>query len=98
MDIFQRGLTRGFGPKMAIYPTFFLCNKAEENVFYDILERKIAFLSYIIKKFKKWKNRNFLTHGFGPKMAIVPTFFFRQKRLAKCLLRYSRKKNRLSRL
>ena len=27
-----------------------------------------------------------LTHGFGPKMAIFPTFFFRQYRPEKCLL------------
>ena len=31
-------------------------------------------------------------------MAIFPTFFFRQYRSAKCLLRYSRTKKRLSRL
>ena len=37
-----------------------------------------------------------LTHGFGPKMAIFPTFFFRQYRPGKCLLRYSRTKRRLS--
>ena len=27
-----------------------------------------------------------LTDGFGPKMAIFPTFFFRQYRPGKCLL------------
>ena len=39
-----------------------------------------------------------LTHGFGPKMAIFPTFFLRQYRPGKCLLRYSRTKKRNSRL
>ena len=39
-----------------------------------------------------------LTYGFGPKMAIFPTFFFRQYRPGKCLLRYSRTKKRFSRL
>ena len=39
-----------------------------------------------------------LTHAFGPKMAIFPTFFFGQYRPGKCLLRYSREKRRLSRL
>ena len=29
---------------MAIFPTFFLGNTGQENVFYDILERKIAFV------------------------------------------------------
>ena len=40
-----------------------------------------------------------LTHGFGSKMAIFPTFFFfRQYSPGKCLLRYSRAKKRPSRL
>ena len=39
-----------------------------------------------------------LTHGFGPKMAISPPFFFGQYKSEKCLLRYSRARKRLSRL
>ena len=35
---------------------FFLGNIGKENVFYDILERKNAFLGYKNKKFKKSKN------------------------------------------
>ena len=31
---------------MAIFPTFFLFNIGQENDFYDILERKNAFLRY----------------------------------------------------
>ena len=38
------------------------------------------------------------THGFGPKMAIFPTFFFTQCRPVKCLFRYSRTKKRFFRL
>ena len=38
---------------------FFLGNISRENVFYDILERKNAFLSYKNKKFKKSKNSHF---------------------------------------
>ena len=56
IDIFPNGLTHGFGPKMAIFPTFFLGNIGQENVFYDILERENAFLGYKNKKFKKSKN------------------------------------------
>ena len=41
---------------MAIFPIFVLFNIDEENVFYDILERKNAFLGYKNKKFKKSKN------------------------------------------
>ena len=35
---------------------YFLGNIGQENVFYDILEGKNAFLGYKIKKFKKAKN------------------------------------------
>ena len=120
--------------KWPFYQLLFLGNIGQENVFYDILERKEAFLAYKNKKFKKSKNGLFskgvnpwfwsknghfsnfyfkaiqarkmsftifqskktpfqaiktrssksekigifpkgLTHGFGPKMAIFPTFF-----------------------
>ena len=40
IDIFPNALTHGFAEKMAIFPTFFLGNIGQENVFYDILERK----------------------------------------------------------
>ena len=39
LDIFRKGLTHGFGAKMAIFQLFFLGNKHQENVFYNILER-----------------------------------------------------------
>ena len=38
---------------MAISPTFFLGNIGQENVFYDILDRKNGFLGYKNKKFNK---------------------------------------------
>ena len=44
---------------MAIFRTFFLGNIEQENVFYDILERKNAFLGYKFNKFKKSKNWHF---------------------------------------
>ena len=40
IDIFPKGLTHGFGPKMAIFPNVFLGNIGQQNVFSDILERK----------------------------------------------------------
>ena len=42
---------------------FFLGNIGQENVFYDILERKNAFVSYKNKKFKKLKNWHFFQRG-----------------------------------
>ena len=56
MDIFQKGLTHAFGPKVVIFSTFFLGNICQENVFFESLERKNAFLGYKNKKFKKSKN------------------------------------------
>ena len=79
MTFLKKGLTHGFCPKMALFPTFFLGNIGQENVFYDILERKNAFLGYKNKTLKKSKNWHFsktgLTHGFCPKMAISSLFF-----------------------
>ena len=55
IDIFPRNLLNKIGLKMDIIPTFFLGNIDQENVFYDILERKKAFLGYKNKKFKQTK-------------------------------------------
>ena len=49
--------THGFGTKNSHFSNFyFLGNIGKENVFYDILEQKNAFLGYKNKKFKKSKN------------------------------------------
>ena len=64
--------------KWPFFQPFLKGNIGQENVSYDILERKNAFRGYKKKKkFKKSKNWHFqkgLTDGFGPKMAIFPTF------------------------
>ena len=79
IDIFPKGLTHAFGPKMAIFPTFFLGNIGQENVFYDILERKNSFLGYKNRKFKKSKNWHF-SKGVNPcfwsKNGHFSNFFF----------------------
>ena len=65
--------------KWPLFNLFFLGNIDQENVFYDILERKNAFLGYKKNKFKKSKNWHFsewVNPGFGPKMAIFQTFLF----------------------
>ena len=80
---------------------FFLANIGQENVLYDILERKNAFLGYKKKKFNKSKNWHFskgLNTWFWSKNVHFSHFFFVQYRPGKCLLWYSRKKNRLSRI
>ena len=80
--------------KWPFFQLFFLGNIGQENLFYDILERKNAFLGYKNKKFKKWKNE----HGFGPKMAILGTLIFLGIIGQENVLRYSRKHKRLSTL
>ena len=42
--------------KFSFFQLFFKGNIVQENVIYDILERKNAFLGYKNKKFKKSKN------------------------------------------
>ena len=75
IDIFPKGLTDGFGPKMTIFPSFFLGNIGQENVFYDILEGKNAFLGYKNNKFKKSKNWHF-SKWFWFKNGHFSNFFF----------------------
>ena len=78
IDIFPKGLTHGFVPQMAIFPTFFLGNIGQENFFYDILERKNAFLGYKNKTFKSRKINIFpkgLTHSCGPKWPFFQLLF-----------------------
>ena len=67
----------------------FLNNIGQVNVFYDIVERKNALLGNKNKKFKIRKIYVFaqgLTHGFAQKLAILPSFFFRQYMQGNCVL------------
>ena len=68
IDVFPKGLIHGIGPKLAIFPILFFGNIGHENLFYDILERKNAFLGYKKRRSKSQKINIFLkrlTHGFG---------------------------------
>ena len=79
MDIFSKGLVHGFGPKVTVFSLFFLGNIVQKNAFYDILERKNAFLGYKNNKFKKSKNGHFSTEispWFWSKIDHFSTFFF----------------------
>ena len=64
--------------KKRFFQFFFLRSIGLENLFYDILERKSAFLAYKNKKFKKSKKWHF-SKGVNPwfctKMAIFTNFF-----------------------
>ena len=64
---------------MAIFPTFFFRQYSQKNVFYDILERKNAFLDYKNKKFKKSNNWHFskgVNPWFWSKTCHFSNFFF----------------------
>ena len=54
-----------FVRKLLFFKLFLLGNIDQENVVYDILERKNAFLGYKNKKFKKSKNWHF-SKGVNP--------------------------------
>ena len=101
--LFSKGVNPWFWPKNGHFFNFLFLGKiGQENVFYDILQRKNAFLDYKKNKFKKLKNWHFFK-GVNPWFwskngRFFNFFFFRQYRPGKCLLRYCRKKKPLSRL
>ena len=100
---FSKGVNPWFwSEKWPFFQLFFLGNIGQENVFYDILERKNTFLSYKNMKSKKSKNWHF-SKGVNPWFwskngHYFQLFFFRQYRPGKCLLWYSRTKKHLSKL
>ena len=49
--------------KWPFFQTFFVGNRGQENVCYDILQRKNFSLGYKIKKFKESKNGHFFDRG-----------------------------------
>ena len=88
---FSKGVNPSFWYKNGHFSNFyFLRNTGQENVLYDILERKNAFLDYKNKKFKNSKNWHFFK-GVNPwflsKNGPFSNFFFRQWRPGKCPLR-----------
>ena len=74
--------------KWSSFQFLFLGIIGQEDIFYDILERKNAFLGCKNKKFKKSKNCH-LSKGVNPwfwtKDGHFLTFFFSQYRPRKCL-------------
>ena len=61
---FSKGVNPWFWSKNGHFSKlFFLCNIGQENVFYDILQRKNSFLGYKNEKLKKSKNSHFYKGG-----------------------------------
>ena len=72
IEIFPKGLTHGFSPKMS---GFVSQGFVQENVFYDFLERKKAFLGYNNKKLKSRKFDIFSNPWFWSKNGHFSNFF-----------------------
>ena len=89
-----KGLTHGFGRKLAIFLfVFFLSLQARKMCFTIFQNEKTLFQAIKTASSKSGKIEIFakgLTHGFGLKLAIFPSFVFRQYRPGKSVLRYSR--------
>ena len=102
IDIFSKGLTHGFGPKLVFFPIFFFQEIQARKLSFTIFQNeKTTFQTIKTIRSRSRKIHIFsegLTHRFGPKMAIFGIFFFSQYRPGYCLFRYSRTKKRLSRL
>ena len=77
---FSKGVNPWFWSKNGHFSNFFfLGNIGQENVFYDILERKNDFLGYKNKKFKKSKNWHYykgVNAWFWSKNGHFSTFFY----------------------
>ena len=62
---FSKGVNPWFWSKNGHFSMCFFCNLGQEDVFYNILERKNAFLGYKNKKVTKSKNWDF-SKGVSP--------------------------------
>ena len=102
IEIFSKGLTHGFGQKMAIFPCLFFFAIQARKMCFTIFQNKKTPVQPIKKRSSKSRKIEIfpkgLIHGFGQKMAIFPSLFFRQYKPGNCVLRYSRTKKRLSSL
>ena len=95
---FSKGVNPWFWSKNSHFSIFVLGNIGQENVFYDILQRKHAFLGYKNKMFKKSKNWHFykeVNPWFRSRNGDFSILFFSQYRTGKCLLGYSKTKKTL---
>ena len=78
---------------MAIFPTLFLANVGQENVFYDILELKKRLFRLKKQQVQKVEKLRFFQRGSRMILVQKWPFFqlsFWQYRRGNCVLRYSR--------
>ena len=79
-DIFPKGITHAFFPKVAFFGTLFFYAIQGNKMFFTIFQNeKTPFQVIKIRGSKSRKIDTFsmwLTHGFGPKMGMFALFFF----------------------
>ena len=87
---FSKELTHGFGPKVSIFPTFFFKEIQTRKMSFTIFQNEKTPFYAIKSKSSKTRNINIfpkgLTHGFGPKMIIFASFFFKAVKTRKMFL------------
>ena len=98
IHIFPKGLAHSFGPKMAIFPTFFKAIQARKICFTIFQNKKKTLFQTMKTRSSKSGKFDFfakgLTDGFGPKMAIFPPFIFQEIQPRKMSFRiFQNKKN-----
>ena len=80
-DLFQEVLTHSFGPKLAIFPTCLGGGIQARKMSFTIFQNKKKPFQAIKTRISKGRQIDIfpkgLTHGCGPKMALVPSFFFK---------------------
>ena len=91
---FCKGVNPWFWSKIGLFSIFcFQAIEARKMCFTILQNKKTPFQAIKTACSKSGKNVIFakgVTHGFGTKVAIFPSFVFRQYRAGKCVLRYSR--------
>ena len=96
IDILPKGLTYGIGPKSWHFSNFFFQAMQARKMSFTIFQNEKMPFEAIKTRSSKSRKIDFLpnglTHVIGLKIAVFPTFFLRQYRPGKCLLRYSRTK------
>ena len=95
--IFPKGLTHGFGQKMAIFPCLFFRQYSPGKFVFTIFQnKKNVFLAHKKRSSKSRKIEIFtqgLTHGFGQKVAIFACFIFFEIQARKmCFIIFQKKK------
>ena len=97
IEVFRKGLTHGFCPKMAIFPSFFLGDILARKMYFTYSRTKKCLSRQYKQEVQKVQKLRFFQRCYPmvlvQKWPFFNVFFFRHYRLGKCVLQYSRKKS-----